>query len=326
MARAAEDLDRWLEPFLGTHPARAAAQVAGLRLMAGLRDHALARASTALCMRIEIDCVGIERRPDPLDHLGMALVLRVGDRREELGIAPRSADVLGRAAPCGVDQERVDEAGHGIRDALDLDRVFPAVAEVVEVFQRLRAGILEDVEETRLAGIERAFSPVRVGHAPAHVAGPDLLEMAVGPAHGGLEHQVQVIKPDGQRHLNAAQHCGLDVIEGDLEPDDAVAGHAAAFPSLAWAQFQGSSSCRREAGWSAIRASTSASQACGSTSFSLAVSISEYIAAARSPPRPRGSHYASVLSGEGNRACSDTEYDCRGESHHSHWSRPLGAR
>ena len=34
-----------------------------------------------------------------------------------------------------------------------------------------------------------------------------------------------------------------------------------------------------------MRASTSASQARGSTSLSLAVTISEYIAAARSPPR-----------------------------------------
>src|SRR5919107_1066036 len=96
---------------------------------------------------------------------------------------------------------------------------------------------------------------------------------------------MQAIKPDGQRHLNAAQHRGLDVIEGDLEPGDAVAGHAAAFFSLAWAQFQGSSSCRREAGWSAMRARTSASQVRGSTSFSLAVTMSEYMAAARSPPR-----------------------------------------
>jgi hypothetical protein len=52
--------------------------------------------------------------------------------------------------------------------------------------------------------------------------------MAVGPAQGGLEHQVQAIKSDGQRHLNATQHCGLDVIEGDLEAGDAIAGHAVA--------------------------------------------------------------------------------------------------
>ena len=39
-------------------------------------------------------------------------------------------------------------------------------------------------------------------------------------------------------------------------------------------QFQGSNSSRRFEGWSCSRARTSASQACGSTSLSLAVSIS----------------------------------------------------
>src|ERR1700681_216046 len=49
-------------------------------------------------------------------------------------------------------------------------------------------------------------------------------------------------------------------------------------------QFHGSSSAMRLAGWSGSRASTSASQACGSTLLNLQVSISEYAAAARCPP------------------------------------------
>jgi hypothetical protein len=40
-------------------------------------------------------------------------VLRVAYRLKELGIAPRSANVLGWAAACGVDQERVELAGAG---------------------------------------------------------------------------------------------------------------------------------------------------------------------------------------------------------------------
>ena len=150
----------------------------------------------SLGMIVDVDRVGIERPASPLDHLGMVFVLQIGDGLEELGIAPRTADVLGRAAPHGVDQERVCQAGDGIRDALDLDRVLPAVSEVLEVAQGLRAGVLDDVQETRLAGIEGAFAPVRVGNAPAHIAGTDLVEMAVGPAHGGLEHKVQAIEPD----------------------------------------------------------------------------------------------------------------------------------
>src|SRR6476620_3691409 len=98
-------------------------------------------------MLIEVDDGRIERCADPEDHLGVALVLRVADRLEELGIAQGSANVLGWAAACGVDQQRIEQAGDGIRDALDLDRVLPAVAEDVEVYHRLLTGILKDVEE-----------------------------------------------------------------------------------------------------------------------------------------------------------------------------------
>ena len=58
--------------------------------------------------------------------------------------------------------------------------------------------------------------------------------------------------------------------------DKARGGHgqaasAAAVSSRALRQFHGSSSCSRDAGRSAMRARTSASQARGSTPFSLAV-------------------------------------------------------
>src|SRR6478736_8170642 len=64
-------------------------------------------------------------------------------------------------------------------------------------------------------------------------------------------------------------------------------GHAAAatMTDALSVQFHGSNSFSRWAGYVAIRAKTSASQACGSTSFILAVTMRLYIAAARSPPR-----------------------------------------
>ena len=57
-------------------------------------------------------------------------------------------------------------------------------------------------------------------------------------------------------------------------------------------QCQGSSSFSCEAGWSAMRRRTSASQACGSTPLSFAVAIKVYIAAARSAARsePANNH------------------------------------
>src|SRR4029077_13650524 len=57
-------------------------------------------------------------------------------------------------------------------------------------------------------------------------------------------------------------------------------------------QFHGSNSLSGWAGYVAMRARTSASQACGSTSFILAETMRLYMAAARSPPRsePAKSH------------------------------------
>jgi hypothetical protein len=75
----------------------------------------------------------IEVAADPLQPLGVLVVVRIGDRIEEVAVSPGAADILGRAASGGCDEARVGDAGHGISDALDADRVLPAVAEVVEI-------------------------------------------------------------------------------------------------------------------------------------------------------------------------------------------------
>src|SRR5262245_16234269 len=99
--------------------------------------------------------------------------------------------------------------------------------------------------------------------------------MAVGPAHGGLDGQVQPIEPDIEGNLDAAQNRGFDVIERDLEASDGVGCHAASLRrSISAAQFHGKSSSSLWIAWSLRRARTSASQACGSTLLSLAVMIS----------------------------------------------------
>src|SRR6185436_13349791 len=66
----------------------------------------------------------------------------------------------------------------------------------------------------------------------------------------------------------------------------------AAAAVIAGVQFHGSNSSSRCAGCVAILASVSASQACGSMPFILAVTIRVYIAAARWPPRsePQNNH------------------------------------
>ena len=56
--------------------------------------------------------------------------------------------------------------------------------------------------------------------------------MAVGPAHGRLDGQVQPIEPDVERHLDAAQYRGLDAVEGDLQSGDGGGTHAGYFTTL----------------------------------------------------------------------------------------------
>jgi hypothetical protein len=63
----------------------------------------------------------------------------------EFGIAPGAAAIFWRAATADLDQARVEHAWLGIGEMLDLDRVLPTVAEVIEVRQRLCADVFEDV-------------------------------------------------------------------------------------------------------------------------------------------------------------------------------------
>ena len=57
-----------------------------------------------------------------------------------------------------------------------------------------------------LLSVEEFAGPVLVGvrRAPSDTVCADLIEMAVGPAHGRLDGQVQPIEPDVERHLDTA--------------------------------------------------------------------------------------------------------------------------
>jgi hypothetical protein len=106
-----------------------------------------------------------------MSEIWHAVVVRIGVRFEELAVAPGATDVLGRATAGCFDQAWVRDPGLRISGPLDADRVFPAIAEVVEVFERLEAGVLDDVSEAGLAGVEWAAIEVRGWNAPPDVAG-----------------------------------------------------------------------------------------------------------------------------------------------------------
>jgi hypothetical protein len=85
---------------------------------------------------LNIGVVGIKVAADPLEPLGMFQVVRISDCIEELVVSPGASDILGWAASGCVNQARIRHAWEGISDALDADGMLPAIAEVVEVFER----------------------------------------------------------------------------------------------------------------------------------------------------------------------------------------------
>src|SRR5207248_4178178 len=89
-------------------------------------------------------CVGIEVVTDPSHEFDMAFVCWVLDCLDELSIAPRAAAVLGRAAAVDFSQARIDHTRLRSGEALDLDRVLPAIAEIVQVDEFVRADVFEN--------------------------------------------------------------------------------------------------------------------------------------------------------------------------------------
>src|SRR3977135_215329 len=119
--------------------------------------------------RIGIDLGWIEGASDPFVEFGVAFVFGVVDGFQELGVAPGAANVLERAAAAGLEQTWVDNARLRVEQAFDFDRVFPVVAKVVEVFQRLCADVLDHIVEMRLACIEGTLARVAIWDTPSGI-------------------------------------------------------------------------------------------------------------------------------------------------------------
>jgi hypothetical protein len=83
------------------------------------------------------------------------------------------------------------------------------------------------------------------GRAPSDITRPDLIQMTVGPAHGGLNDLVQAVEPDVERHFKSAKDRRLHVVECDLETGNGGGTHAATLRAcFAAAQCQGSRAAR----------------------------------------------------------------------------------
>ena len=79
-------------------------------------------------------------------------VLWVGHGVEELIIAGEAADTFGRAFAGDFGQPGIEFAGDGISDPADSDFVFPTVAKVIDVVDRLVAGVLDHLPQGSFVG------------------------------------------------------------------------------------------------------------------------------------------------------------------------------
>ena len=124
----------------------------------------------------------------------MLLVFRIGNGFEEFLVTGGTADVLGWTCSAGFQKPRIVFARGGLADSLNPDAVVPVIAEVVDILDRLGAGILDDLlQRCLLRGHAAVVEAVRVGHTPPCATGAELIEMGVGPAHCGLDHLVQPV-------------------------------------------------------------------------------------------------------------------------------------
>ncbi|MBB4398925.1 hypothetical protein GGD62_008073 [Bradyrhizobium sp. ERR14] len=97
---------------------------------------------------------------------------RVADGIEVVGIAWRTADVLRRTTTGGLEQEGKPLYRRVVEPFFKRDHMVPAVAEVIEIMDRLGACLVNDIGEPRLAGIDRLGAKFTVGirDAPAPFA------------------------------------------------------------------------------------------------------------------------------------------------------------
>ena len=128
-------------------------------------------------MCLGFDGVRIEGAADPFGQLGVALMLRVGDRLEEVGVAPGPAAILGRAAPDRFDQVRVFNAWLGVEGNPPL-----RAADHLARFRLLGALRARLLGEGRNLGVRLGFDDVGI-----EVIGDPFFEFGVALVFGVVD-------------------------------------------------------------------------------------------------------------------------------------------
>jgi hypothetical protein len=114
----------------------------------------MAMASMSMMLGSKVEVIS-----DPFAEFVMTFVFWISDCIEEVSVIPGTAAVFGRASSRGLKQARIGNAGRGIDQALDFDRVLPSVTKVVEIFHCFGADVFEHLVEADLAASRN--SPVQ---------------------------------------------------------------------------------------------------------------------------------------------------------------------
>lgn len=156
----------------------------------------------------------------------------VADGIKIFGIAWRAADVLRRTTTGGLEKEGKSLYRRVVEPFFELDHMILAVAEVIETMDRVGAGLLNDIEEPRLAGIDRLGPKSPSGSGMRQRSSPACNSkrwLFVQPKRL-LKRQMQPIQARGDRYDNATHHLRFHILEGHLDPDRGrVEAHAASF-------------------------------------------------------------------------------------------------
>ena len=133
-------------------------------------------------------------------------------------VADRAADVGRRTAAFGADQAWIAHAGLGRAARKNADRVLPVLAEHIVVRKGVAAR--QNVREGRLVGRRQNFLGIAIRLAPGLVADAKLERMAVLPADGDLQHEMQIVEPNVDRNLDDTHDPRHDVIDLDGKTRD----------------------------------------------------------------------------------------------------------
>ncbi len=207
---------------------------------------------------VQAVAIGVELDPvHPLeldDSVTVVRIERIDGCADQL-IAARAAAVLGRAVAPAVQAGR---RGRGVvpwRHGLEPDDVFPAVAEVIEVAQRV-AGIREHFVEAYLflghAGLAllhliRAQVVLGLGTVMPRT-GAELVQVTVGPAERDLEDLVDLVEEQAGCQLKSPPQWRLGSGEIDPDPVPDQIGPSRAPPGLRCGEVSSVGRVRRATG------------------------------------------------------------------------------